>query len=132
MSLKRPREETSETKHEEWSYYGKVILAPMVRAGTLPLRKLAIEYGADMVYSEEIIDKKIAICQRSVDPVSGHISFRYTERNQSKKYVPSPVFVTYPNERVVFQMGSSSGPNALRAAQVYIYIHLQPIYVIHS
>lgn len=27
-------------------------LAPMVRVGTLPMRLLALEYGADVVYSE--------------------------------------------------------------------------------
>lgn len=34
------------------SYSNKVILAPMVRIGTLPSRLLALEYGADIVYSE--------------------------------------------------------------------------------
>ena len=47
-------------------YRGKVILAPMVRAGTLPLRLLSLEHGADIVYGEEIIDRKIAKCRRKV------------------------------------------------------------------
>lgn len=34
------------------SYGDKVILAPMVRAGRLPLRLLALQYGADIVYCE--------------------------------------------------------------------------------
>ncbi len=34
------------------SYSDKVILAPMVRAGRLPMRLLALQYGADVVYSE--------------------------------------------------------------------------------
>ncbi len=34
------------------SYSNKVMLAPMVRIGTLPSRLLALEYGADIVYSE--------------------------------------------------------------------------------
>ena len=33
-------------------YSNKVILAPMVRIGTLPTRLLAVRYGADLVYSE--------------------------------------------------------------------------------
>ena len=33
-------------------YRDKVILAPMVRIGTLPSRLLALKYGADLVYSE--------------------------------------------------------------------------------
>ena len=34
------------------TYSNKLILAPMVRAGRLPLRLLALRYGADIVYSE--------------------------------------------------------------------------------
>lgn len=33
-------------------YANKVIMAPMVRIGTLPSRILALKYGADIVYSE--------------------------------------------------------------------------------
>ena len=34
------------------SYANKCILAPMVRTGTLPMRLLALRYGADIVYCE--------------------------------------------------------------------------------
>jgi tRNA-dihydrouridine synthase 2 len=44
---------------DAWEFYrGKNILAPMVRVNTLPVRMLAAEYGADIVYSEELIDRK--------------------------------------------------------------------------
>lgn len=33
-------------------FYNKMILAPMVRVGTLPMRLLALDYGADIVYCE--------------------------------------------------------------------------------
>lgn len=33
-------------------YSRKVILAPMVRVGTLPMRLLALDFGADIVYTE--------------------------------------------------------------------------------
>ena len=33
-------------------YTNKLILAPMVRIGTLPMRLLALDYGADIVYCE--------------------------------------------------------------------------------
>jgi len=33
-------------------YRNKLILAPMVRIGTLPLRLLSLDYGADIVYCE--------------------------------------------------------------------------------
>lgn len=41
------------------SYENKLILAPMVRIGTLPMRLLALDYGADVVYTEELIDWKL-------------------------------------------------------------------------
>ena len=34
------------------NYANKMILAPMVRIGTLPTRLLALRYGADIVYCE--------------------------------------------------------------------------------
>lgn len=40
-------------------YDDKLILAPMVRIGTLPMRLLALDYGADIVYTEELIDRKL-------------------------------------------------------------------------
>lgn len=46
------------------SYENKVILAPMVRIGTLPMRLLALRYGADIVYSEELIDWKFLRSKR--------------------------------------------------------------------
>ncbi|KAL5467644.1 hypothetical protein EMCRGX_G031905 [Ephydatia muelleri] len=46
------------------TYSNKAILAPMVRIGTLPARLLALKYGADIVYSEELIDHKMLQCRR--------------------------------------------------------------------
>jgi len=48
-------------------YAGKTILAPMVKIGTLPTRILALRYGADLVYSEEIIDHKFLQATRVVN-----------------------------------------------------------------
>lgn len=52
----------------------KISLAPMVRMvtsihliylqNTLPFRELALNNGADYVYSEEIIDRKLLTCVR--------------------------------------------------------------------
>ena len=42
----------AECEASRLSYSGKTILAPMVRAGRLPLRLLALKYGADIVYCE--------------------------------------------------------------------------------
>ncbi|KAI6202991.1 DRBM domain-containing protein [Aphelenchoides besseyi] len=45
-------------------YSQKLILAPMVKAGRTPLRCLSLEYGADLAYTEEIIDQKLLACTR--------------------------------------------------------------------
>ena len=39
----------------------------MVRMNTLPLRILSLDYGADIVYSEEIVDRRILRCRRVVN-----------------------------------------------------------------
>ncbi|CAG8472410.1 12993_t:CDS:10 [Acaulospora morrowiae] len=49
------------------NYRDKLILAPMVRIGTLPMRLLALEYGADLVYSPEMVDKKMIASERKYD-----------------------------------------------------------------
>lgn len=60
-------------------YRNKVILAPMVRIGTLPMRLLSLDYGADIVYSEELIDRKLLRCERRLN---GKDTCTYTNRIQ--------------------------------------------------
>lgn len=49
------------------NYCSKLILAPMVRAGTLPMRLLALDFGADIVYCEELIDFKLLRSTRIIN-----------------------------------------------------------------
>jgi len=86
-------------------------LAPMVRLGTLPLRLLSLERGASLVYSEEIVDAKIALSTRSVDErlgttdwrgPGGQIVFRTCEAERS---------------RLVVQLGTADPEGALAAAR---------------
>ncbi len=51
------------------------MLAPMVKCGTLPLRLLALEYGADVVYTEELIAHKLRKCARVVNAALGTVDF---------------------------------------------------------
>ncbi|XP_050872382.1 uncharacterized protein LOC127074990 isoform X2 [Lathyrus oleraceus] len=94
-------------------YHNKLILAPMVRVGTLPLRLLAAEYGADITYGEEIIDHKIVKCDRRINELIGSTDF-------VEKGTESVVFRTCDQEkdRVVFQIGTSDAVRALTAAQL--------------
>ncbi|XP_062857781.1 tRNA-dihydrouridine(20) synthase [NAD(P)+]-like [Trichomycterus rosablanca] len=94
------------------SFHNKIILAPMVRVGTLPMRLLALDYGADIVYCEELIDIKMAQCERVVNDVLETVDFiapdeRVMFRTCSKE-----------KERVVFQMGTADPHRALTVAKL--------------
>ncbi|XP_056907034.1 tRNA-dihydrouridine(20) synthase [NAD(P)+]-like isoform X3 [Takifugu flavidus] len=87
-------------------------LGPMVRVGTLPMRLLALDYGADVVYCEELIDIKMAQCHRVVNEVletvdfvapDERVMFRTCEREKNK---------------VVFQMGTADPDRAVTVAQL--------------
>ncbi|KAJ8002839.1 hypothetical protein DPEC_G00163140 [Dallia pectoralis] len=87
-------------------------LAPMVRVGTLPMRLLALDYGADMVYSEELIDIKMAQCQRVVNEVLETVDFVAPDERV--------MFRTCKKEkqRVVLQMGTADPDRALAVARL--------------
>ena len=56
-------------------YSKTLLLAPMVRIGTLPFRLLARRYEADHIFSEEIIDLKLMNTVRMYNPFLGTIDF---------------------------------------------------------
>lgn len=58
---------TEKVINQKLAFENKLILAPMVRVGTLPMRLLALEYGADIVYTEELIDWKFLKSVRMVN-----------------------------------------------------------------
>jgi tRNA-dihydrouridine synthase 2 len=92
-----------------WEYRGAWVLAPMVRVNTLPFRLLCAEHGADMLYSEELVDKSVSACRRSVS-ARGEAEYRHADGKL--------IFSTVPHERVAFQLGTASGPDALAAANL--------------
>jgi len=94
---------------ENYDYTNKTMLAPMVRVGTLPLRLMALKYGADLVYTPEVVDKGIVGAERVVNEDNGTID--YNMKGVS-------VFRTHPSEkdRLVFQIGSANADLALEAA----------------
>lgn len=49
------------------NYSNKLILAPMVRGSKLPMRLLALRYGADLVYTDELIDFSLLMAKRKVN-----------------------------------------------------------------
>lgn len=82
----------------------------MVRIGTLPSRLLALDYGADLLYCEEIIDFKLIRCKRHVNMLLGTIDF--IDDNQVV------VFRTCQREKdkVILQLGTCNAERALEAA----------------
>ncbi|XP_052816141.1 tRNA-dihydrouridine(20) synthase [NAD(P)+]-like [Mya arenaria] len=96
---------------EKLDYQNKVILAPMVRIGTLPTRLLALKYGADIVYTEEIIDRKLLTTKRVENKVLRTVDYVCSDS--------TVVFRTHPSEksRLVFQIGTANAHIALQAAK---------------
>lgn len=92
----------------------------MVRAGELPTRLLALQHGADLVWSPEIIDKKLIQCERYVNDKLKTIDFVIPSSSGSNKVkLPVLVFRTYPKSekgKIIFQIGTSNPSLALEAA----------------
>ena len=65
MSEKPPI--TDQAMGNRLTYANKVILAPMVRIGTLPARLLALDYGADIVYCEVRTNQQQLFRSPSID-----------------------------------------------------------------
>jgi len=104
------------------------ILAPMVRASTIPLRTLALSYGADLVFTEEMIDRSITNCHRILNPhlqtidyvrCTDGLSPKVLKRLQQKDEVPVILRIspTLERGRLIYQMGTGEAALALPAAQ---------------
>jgi tRNA-dihydrouridine synthase 2 len=76
------------------------------------MRLLALEHGADIVYSEELIDWKLMKCTRKVNKVLNTIDFVDGDG--------TIVFRTCDEERgkVVLQIGTADAERALRTAKL--------------
>lgn len=94
-------------------YKNKLILAPMVRIGTLPMRLLALDYGADIVYCEELIDWKLLRSVRRENDVLGTVD--YLDKTDG-----TVVFRTTSREKdkVVLQLGSCNADRAVTVARM--------------
>ncbi|KAF7488635.1 tRNA-dihydrouridine(20) synthase [NAD(P)+]-like [Sarcoptes scabiei] len=93
-------------------YSKKLILGPMVRIGTLPMRLLALNNGAELVYTEEIIDFKLIKSKRFVNDIlktidfvddSGVVVFRTCSIEKSK---------------LILQIGTNDPKRAVLAAKM--------------
>ncbi|OBZ68467.1 tRNA-dihydrouridine(20) synthase [NAD(P)+] [Grifola frondosa] len=91
-------------------YKDGIMLAPMVRSGALPTRLFALKHGAKLVWGPETVDKAILHAERSVDPVTGVVSY-----NGKTK----AIFTTHPIEKpfLIYQIGSADPELAVQAAK---------------
>jgi tRNA-dihydrouridine synthase len=79
------------TGDEAWEFYkGKNILAPMVRVNGFPTRLLAHEYGADIVYTEELIDRKYVELAPSFLSQINLLSQKKTNKRAESMFVFNP------------------------------------------
>eukprot|EP00559_Dactyliosolen_fragilissimus_P004571 CAMPEP_0184858384 /NCGR_PEP_ID=MMETSP0580-20130426/3497_1 /TAXON_ID=1118495 /ORGANISM="Dactyliosolen fragilissimus" /LENGTH=478 /DNA_ID=CAMNT_0027354503 /DNA_START=246 /DNA_END=1682 /DNA_ORIENTATION=+ len=106
------------------------ILAPMVRASTTPLRLLALSYGADLVYTEEIIDRSITTCDRIINNELPHQTIDYVRKKETfspkvlkrmasqKQSLPVVLRIvpSIEKHRLIYQIGTGESNLALPAA----------------
>jgi tRNA-dihydrouridine synthase 2 len=91
----------------------KLILAPMVRIGTLPFRLLSLKYGADLVFTEEIIAKKLRYSEKI-----------YNQDLNTNDYISTIdgtlVLRTHPEEKhnLILQIGANNPDDAVNAAKL--------------
>ena len=94
-------------------YRGTLVAAPMVRGSSHVFRMACLRYGADVVFSPGCTDLMMIPAVRSEE--NGHTTFRVESNGHD-----SVVFRTCEEERekLVFQLVSSDGPNAVKAMRV--------------
>mmetsp|Transcript_21517 Transcript_21517/g.30398 ORF Transcript_21517/g.30398 Transcript_21517/m.30398 type:complete len:452 (-) Transcript_21517:43-1398(-) len=106
-------------------------LAPMVRASTTPLRSLALKYGADLVYTEELIDRAISNTNRVVNDELGTIDYlkdltgiSAKQKRKMDKIGGAPVILRIDPKlergKLVCQLGTGEANLALQAA---LHVH---------
>ncbi|CAD1812437.1 Dihydrouridine synthase (Dus) family protein [Candida parapsilosis] len=106
-------------------YTNKVCLAPMVRSGELPIRLLSLKYNCDLVWSPELIDKKLITTTRVENKTLGTIDYIAKNNHNNNKKQPFPetvVFRKHPHEsgKLILQLGTSDPDLAVEAAQKVI------------
>jgi tRNA-dihydrouridine synthase 2 len=112
--------------------YRGVALAPMVRASTTPLRILALKYGADFTYTEELVDRSLSQTIRvenkdlqTIDYVKDPATLAKKTRKKLKADNNRPCLILRidPNlekGKLICQLGTGEPELALDAARIVV------------
>jgi tRNA-dihydrouridine synthase 2 len=106
------------------SFDCKVIAAPMVRVSHLGFRMHCASYGADAVFTEEIIAHKLAKCIRVVNEAKGIVEYVSLEPHGKpskrilKRTVVFSTLVKGEGAPLILQLGAPAPEVALKAAQL--------------
>ena len=93
-------------------YINKICLAPMVRVSSTSYRVLSLNYGADLVWSEEIVDKRITRSKRIINEKLKTID--YIDDRGTVLFRTDPIV---EKNKIIFQIGTSDPDHALDAAK---------------
>jgi tRNA-dihydrouridine synthase 2 len=105
--------------------YNGVGLAPMVRAGTTPLRTLALQYGADFIYTEELMDRSVSSTRRVVNTHMKTVDYVKDVANMNNKTLKkvgehAPLLLRVDpqleRQKLIIQIGTGEPELALSAA----------------
>jgi len=97
-------------KKKKLDFENKVILAPMVRIGSFPMRYMSLKYGADYVCTCEIVDKRLIKSTRIINKKLGTIDYMNKDRIEFRT-------TDYEKGRVILQLGTCDPDLALQAAK---------------
>ena len=112
--------------------YRGVALAPMVRASTTPLRILALQYGADFTYTEELVDRSLSQTIRvenkdlqTIDYVKDPATLAKKTQKKLKADNNRPCLILRidPNVekgKLICQLGTGEPELALTAARIVV------------
>lgn len=96
-------------------FKGKLCLAPMVRAGELPTRLLALQNNCDLVWSPELVDKKLIQTNRLINKKLNSVDYILPNGNLVFRTVPK-----LESGKLILQIGSADPDLAVQAASKVI------------
>ena len=108
-------------------YRNKIVLAPMVRSGELPMRLLSLHYGADLVWGPETVDRSMIGTNKRINPRTSCIEWTRTPSNGhkaqeraglQKENVLYRIDPTREKGKLLYQIGTADPDLAVQSAKV--------------